>query len=75
MIDMSGKVEVSVAKLEVQVDRLETDVAEIKGDIKAIRATLDRAGGSWRMLVIVSSIAAAVGGFVTKMVSAWPFGR
>lgn len=75
MIDMSGKVEVSVAKLEVQVDRLETDVSEIKGDIKAIRATLDQAGGSWRMLVIVSSIAAAVGGFVTKMVSVWPFGR
>lgn len=75
MIETGGKIEVSVGKLEVQVNRLETDVAEIKGDIKAIRATLDQAGGSWRMLVIVSSIAAAVGGFVTKMVSVWPFGR
>lgn len=75
MIDANGKLEVSVGKLEVQVDRLEKDVTEIKGDIKAIRATLDQAGGSWRMLVIVSSIAAAVGGFVTKMVSVWPFGR
>lgn len=69
---MSERVEVSVGKLEVQVDRLETDVTEIKGDIKAIRKTLDTVGGSWKTLLMVAGFAAAVGGFVTKMLSVWP---
>lgn len=72
---MSEKIEVSVAKMEVQVQRLETDVSEMKDDIKAIRATLDKAGGAWKMLVIVATIAAGIGSFVTKLLSAWPMGK
>lgn len=70
---MSEKIEVSVAKMEVQVQRLETDVAEMKGDIKAIRTALDNAGGAWKMLMIVAGIAGAIGSFITKIMSAFPF--
>jgi uncharacterized protein (UPF0335 family) len=70
---MVERVEVSVGKLEVQVDRLEVDMAELKGDVKAIRKTLDSVGGGWRTLLMVAGFAAAVGGFVTKMMTVWPF--
>lgn len=70
---MADRVEVAVGKLEVQVDRLESDVSEIKGDIKAIRKTLDTVGGGWKTLLMVAGFAAAIGGFMTKMLAAWPF--
>lgn len=72
---MTEKLEVSVAKMEVQVERLERDMIEIKEDVKAIRATLDQANGGWKMLMIVGGLSATVGGIVTKVLSAWPFGR
>lgn len=72
---MTEKLEVSVAKMEVQVERLEKDVAEIKGDIKSILATLDKASGGWKMLMVVGGLSAAIGGFVTKVMTLWPFGR
>lgn len=71
-MDMTERIEVSVGKLEVQVDRLELDMTEMKGDVKAIRKTIDAAGGSWKMLLMVAGFAAAVGGFVSKMLVAWP---
>ena len=72
-MDMIDRVEVSVGKLEVQVDRLETDVGEIKGDIKHILKTLDTATGGWKTFLIVGGFSAAVGSFVTKMLTVWPF--
>lgn len=72
---MMDKVEVSVAKMEVQVERLEKDMSEMKDDIKAIRATLDKASGGWKMLMIVGGLSAAIGSFMTKVVTLWPFGR
>lgn len=72
---MAERLEVSVGKLEVQVDRLEQDMSEMKSDVKAIRATLDETKGSWKMLLMVGGLAAAIGGFVTKVLSAWPFQR
>lgn len=72
---MSEKLEVSVAKMEVQVQRLEEDVSEMKGDIKAIRATLDKASGGWKMLMVVGGLSAAIGSFVTKVISLWPIGK
>lgn len=72
---MSDSVEVSVAKMEVQVQRLEQDMAELKGDVKAIRATLDRASGGWKMLIVVGGISATIGSLFTKIISSWPFGK
>lgn len=72
---MSEKLEVSVAKMEVQVERLESDVSEMKGDIKAIRATLDKASGGWKMLLVVGGLSAAIGSGITKVLSLWPIGR
>ncbi len=71
-MDMTERIEVSVGKLEVQVDRLELDMTEMKGDVKAIRKTLDAAGGSWKMLLMVAGFAAAVGSFVSKVLLSWP---
>ena len=72
---MMDKLEVSVARMEVQVERLEKDVAEMKGDIKTILTTLDKARGGWKMLMVVGGLSAAIGGFVTKVMTLWPFGR
>ena len=72
---MMEKFEISVAKMEVQVERLESDVTEIKSDVRAIRATLDKVDGGWRMLLVVGSISAALGSFITKALTLWPFGR
>ena len=71
-MDMTERIEVSVGKLEVQVDRLEIDMTEMKGDVKAIRKTLDAAGGSWKMLLMVAGFAAAVGSLVSKRLVVWP---
>lgn len=73
--EMSEKIEISVARMEVQVERLERDMSEMKDDVKAIRATLDRASGGWKMLLVVGTISAAIGSFVTKALTLWPFGR
>ncbi len=75
MSEMSDKIEISVARMEVQVERLEADMAEMKGDVKAIRATLDKASGGWKMLLVVGTISAAIGSFVTKAITLWPFGK
>ncbi len=75
MSEMSDKIEISVARMEVQVERLEADMAEMKGDVKAIRATLDKASGGWKMLLDVGTISAAIGSFVTKAITLWPFGK
>lgn len=72
---MNEAVEISVAKMQVQVERLEQDMAELKDDVKAIRAVLDKASGGWKMLLIVGTISAAIGGFVTKVMTLWPFGK
>jgi hypothetical protein len=67
--------EVSVGKMQVQVQRLEEDVSEMKGDIKAIRATLDKASGGWKMLMVIGGLSAAIGSFVTKVLTTWPLTR
>jgi phage shock protein A len=72
---MTDKMEVSVGKMQVQVQRLEEDVSEMKGDIKAIRATLDKASGGWKMLMVIGGLSAAIGSFVTKVLTTWPLTR
>jgi hypothetical protein len=72
---MTDSMEVSVGKMQVQVQRLEEDVSEMKGDIKAIRATLDKASGGWKMLMVIGGLSAAIGSFVTKVLTTWPLTR
>ncbi len=72
---MDNKLEISVARMEVQVERLEKDMAELKDDVKAIRATLDKASGGWRVLMMVGGASAAIAAFVTKILASWPFGK
>jgi phage shock protein A len=73
--EVNERIEISVARMEVQVERLEKDMAEMKDDVKAIRATLDKASGGWKMLLVVGTISAAIGSFATKVMTLWPFGR
>lgn len=61
--------------MEVQVERLEKDVAEVKDDVKAIRATLDKASGGWKVLMMVGGASAAIAAFVTKVLASWPFAK
>lgn len=75
MIDMNEKIEISVARMEVQVERLEKDMSEMKDDVKAIRATLDKASGGWKMLLVVGGLSAAIGSFITKALTFFPFGK
>ena len=75
MTELNERIEISVARMEVQVERLEKDMAEMKDDVKAIRATLDKASGGWKMLLVVGTISAAIGSFATKVMTLWPFGR
>lgn len=72
---MVDDLNISVARMEVQVERLEKDMTEMKSDIKAIRATLDTAAGGWKTLMIVGGLSAAIGGFITKVATLWPFGK
>ncbi len=72
---MDNKLEISVARMEVQVERLEKDMAELKDDVKAIRATLDKASGGWKVLMMVGGASAAIAAFVTKILASWPFGK
>ena len=72
---MDNRVEISVARMEVQVERLEKDMAELKDDVKAIRATLDKASGGWRVMMMVGGASAAIAAFVTKVLASWPFGK
>jgi hypothetical protein len=72
---MDNTVEISVARMEVQVERLEKDMAELKDDVKAIRATLDKASGGWKVLMLVGGASAAIATFITKMLTSWPFAR
>lgn len=75
MTDMNEKIEISVARMEVQVERLERDMSEMKDDVKAIRAVLDKASGGWKMLLVVGGLSAAIGSFITKALTLWPFGK
>jgi hypothetical protein len=50
-------------------------MAELKGDVKAIRATLDKASGGWKVLMLVGGASAVIASFVTKVLASWPFGR
>lgn len=67
--------EISVAKMEVEVERIQADLLELKNDVKAMRATLDRAEGGWKTIMIIGGISAAIGSFVTKVITLWPFGK
>lgn len=67
--------EISVAKMEVEVKQIQADLIELKQDVKAMRATLDRAEGGWKTIMLIGGISAAIGSFVTKVITLWPFGK
>jgi uncharacterized phage protein gp47/JayE len=64
-----------IAALEVESANTKEDVREIKDDLKKITQdlekvlrTLSEAKGSWKVLVILSSVSATIGGIVVKFI-------
>ena len=51
--------------LEGQFKGVVEDVAQLKEDMRAVRTTLDEAHGSWKMLLFLGSVSAAIGSIVT----------
>lgn len=58
-----------IRALEVRADAQDTAIREIRDDVKHIRTVIDRATGGWKMLVVVGTAAAAVGGAVGWLIS------
>lgn len=62
--------EQQIGALQADVGNLKTDMTQLKQDVREIRDIVIEARGSWRTLVILSGISAAVGGLIVKA-SAW----
>lgn len=56
--------------LQADVENVKEDVAEIKSDVKEMRDILNEVRGSWKTLVILGGISAAVGALFAKL-AAW----
>lgn len=58
-----------------EIASLKVDMAELKSDVKKILAFMNQAQGSWKTLVAIGGLAAAVGGAVGWVVSHFFVGR
>lgn len=69
-----------IGKMEARLDSLDRELGEVKDtiggvqkDVRAIRDVVLQAKGSWRTLVIISGVSAAMGAFVTKIAALFHF--
>lgn len=62
--------EQQIGALQADVENVKDDISEIKGDVREMRDILMRAQGSWKTLVILGTISAALGALITKA-AAW----
>lgn len=66
---MSGQTlsEREIGRLIAKVDHLEADVASMRKQVADMHDVLMQAKGSWRALVLVAGMAAALGAMLTKV--------
>lgn len=66
---MSDELHQQVGRHDAQIVSLQTDMTEVKSDVKQILAFMNQAQGSWKTLVAIGGLAAAVGGVVGWIIS------
>lgn len=68
---MGGEgVQRDLGRNEARIDMLERDLRELKDDVRAIRDAVIGVRSGWRVLALVTSASAAVGGVAAKV---WSF--
>lgn len=64
---MMSEYERELGEMNAKIAMLEVTVSEMRSDLRTVRDTLTEAKGSWRTLVAVAGMSAAVGAFVVKL--------
>lgn len=72
---MSDDLHHQLGRHDAQIIALQNDMTELKSDVKKILAFMNQAQGSWKTLVAIGGLAAAVGGAVGWVVSHFFVGR
>lgn len=72
---MSDDLHQQIGRHDAQIVSLQDDMSEVKADVKKILAFMNQAQGSWKTLVAIGGLAAAVGGAVGWVVSHFFVGR
>lgn len=72
---MSDDLHQQIGRHDAQIESLQTDMSEVKADVKTILQFMNQAQGSWKTLVAIGGLAAAVGGAVGWVVSHFFVGR
>lgn len=65
-----GRLEGKVDGLEDRLGELADSQAQTQRQVSQIHDTIMRAEGGWRLMVVVGTVAAAIGGLVSTMVGA-----
>lgn len=68
MSEVTGR---DFGRLESEVKALQEQMKEMAADMKAIRATLDSASGSWRILVGLGVVVGFITNLLANMVPNW----
>lgn len=65
---MSDELHHQLGRHDAEIAGLKADLAEVKADVKKMLAFMNQAQGSWKTLVAIGGLAAAVGGVVGWLV-------
>ncbi len=65
---MMSEYERELGEMNAKIAMLEITVSEMRTDLRTVRDTLTEAKGSWRTLMAVAGLSAAIGAFVVKLV-------
>ena len=73
---MTGEsLDIKVARIEERLERMAADFHEVRVDTRALRDAMMQARGGWRAVVILSTLSAAIGGLVVKLLPFLPLPR
>lgn len=62
-----------IGSLQSDVRSIKEDQADMKADIREVRDFMREAKGSWKMLVFLATVSAALGSLGTKIIGLfWP---
>jgi hypothetical protein len=73
MVNFSEDNHQQLGALRAEVSNLKGDVGDIKSDVREMRDILNEVRGSWKTLVILGGISAAVGALFAKLAAWLPF--